>query len=81
MSSATARQRADVAALVGMLADRYPSVLTAVIAELEARGLVTVAKPVERPARKCGVCGLPYALCRRRDPLGSHEYEPPKDGA
>lgn len=75
-----AKPRTDRAALkraiLALLQALSDSELQDVLTGLNAKGVVAVATPVDRPQRPCGTCGLSYPLCRRRW-ADDHEYEAP----
>lgn len=71
----TAQRKAQTTALVALLQALPEQQLADVLAALAARGVITVAdQGGDKRRRRCGVCGLPYALCRQRW-TGDHDFE------
>lgn len=71
------RRRKTVNATVALLEAMPEEWLNDVLQRLGARGTVVLEQPVEKDRRRCGVCTLPYPLCRARW-ADDHEWEEPR---
>lgn len=71
-----AQRKAQTTALIALLLALPEQQRVEVLTGLAMRGLVVMEQESKHGRRVCGVCGLPYPLCRsRRLADDDHEFE------